>query len=488
MTNEVVLGIDLGTSSVKVLALFQNGKFHTHAEPLTLIHPQNGYNEQRPEDWVTQTFKAIRSTLINNKISGNAVKAISFSGQMHGLVALGKDQQVLRNAILWNDTRSAAEVEEIQSGMGQAYIDITGNRAVEGYVLPKLLWLQKHEPMIWNQIDKVLLPKDYLRLRMTGSLGTDYSDATGTGYLDIGSGKWSRAVLEHFGISLDWMPRLMEAGEIVGGLTQAAADASGLLTDTLVAVGGADNAMGAIGAGVVEEDQLMSSIGTSGVMLHPEKKLRLKYNGSLQLERHAIKSRFYSMGVTLAAGNSLSWFRDTFSRGKSFEDIAHDAATSSIGAHGVLFAPYLSGERTPYFDPHVRGGFMGISNDTSFNDFARAVLEGIVFSLNDVLNLYRQFEVLPSEIIAIGGGAKNTFWAQMQADVFDLPLKVPVVDEGPGYGAAIIASVAGNWFSDVDSAINELVKYDVKYTPIAGNRDAYEDVYKEYRQFYRRLA
>ena len=194
------------------------------------------------------------------------------------------------------------------------------------------------------------------------------------------------------------------------------------------------------------------------------------------------------MGVTLAAGNSLSWFRDTFSRDKSFEDIVQDAATSSIGAHGVLFAPYLSGERTPYFDPHVRGGFMGISNGTSFNDFARAVLEGIVFSLNDVLNLYRQFEVLPSEIIAIGGGAKNTFWAQMQADVFDLPLKVPVVDEGPGYGAAIVASVAGNWFSDVDSAINELVKYDVKYTPIAGNRDAYEDVYKEYRQFYRRLA
>ena len=488
MTNDVVLGIDLGTSSVKVMALQRSGKFYTHAEPLTLIHPQNGYNEQRPEEWVTQTFKAIRGVLSANQISREAVKAIGFSGQMHGLVALSADQQPLRNAILWNDTRSSLEVEAIQARMGQRYVDITGNRAVEGYVLPKLLWMQKHEPAIWNQIEKVLLPKDYLRLSMTGILGTDYSDATGTGYLDIAKGTWSQTVLDHFGISLSWMPELMDSGTVVGGLTKTAAEASGLLPGTPVTVGGADNAMGAIGAGVVKEDQLMSSIGTSGVVLHPEKSLNLKYQGRLQLERHALKSHFYSMGVTLAAGNSLSWFRDTFGGDKPFETIVHDAASSPIGANGVLFAPYLSGERTPYFDPHVRGGFIGISNGTTFNDFARSVLEGIVFSLNDVLNLYRQFGVLPTEVIAIGGGAKNRFWAQMQADIFDLPLKVPIVDEGPGYGAALVASVAAGWYPDVSSAIDALVRYGDTYTPIASNRDANELIYKEYQKLYQRLV
>lgn len=487
MEYDVVLGIDLGTSSVKILALQQDGNYYTYSEPLTLLHPKGGYNEQDPEEWVLQTFKAIRTMIQKFQISPATIRAISFSGQMHGLVALGENGQVLRNAILWNDTRSAEEVTEIQSELGEDYVDITGNRPVEGYVLPKLLWIKQHEPNLWQQIRKIILPKDFLRLEMTGKLGTDYSDATGTGYFDIRNGHWSESILKHFVIPVEWMPPLMEAGTVVGNLSAEAAAATGLSTDTLITAGGADNAMGAIGAGVVRPDQIMSSIGTSGVILHPENQLAHNYGGQLQLERHAIQSRYYSMGVTLAAGNSLSWFRDTFAKDKTFEDLIDVAHRSPIGANGVRFAPYLSGERTPYFDPHIRGAFTDISNANTFDDFARAVLEGIVFSLNDVINLYSQFGILPKEVIAIGGGAKNAFWAQMQADVFKVPIKVPKVDEGPGFGAAMIASVAAGWFRNVEEAIKTLVFYPYVYVPVENHSSGYEIVYESYHQLYARL-
>lgn len=487
MANDVVLGIDLGTSAVKILALCKDGRLYTHSEPLQLIHPQNGYNEQDPEDWVLQTYKAIRIIVQENSISPEAIRAVSFSGQMHGLVALGAEHQALRNAILWNDTRAAEEVNEIHSDLGEAYIKVTGNRAVEGYVLPKFLWLQRHEPDVWNQIRAIILPKDFLRLRMTGKLGTDYSDATGTGYFDIQKGTWSQEILTHFGIPLEWMPPVISSGTIVGALGVEAAMATGLSTDTMVTMGGADNAMGAIGAGVLHPDQMMSSIGTSGVILHPKDHLPQNYGGQLQLERHAIQSRYYSMGVTLAAGNSLSWFRDTFAKDKTFEDLIDVARRSTIGANGVRFAPYLSGERTPYFDPHIRGAFTDISNANTFDDFARAVLEGIVFSLNDVINLYSKFGILPKEVIAIGGGAKNAFWAQMQADIFKVPIKIPKVDEGPGFGAAMIASVAAGWFRNVEEAIKTLVFYPYVYVPVENQSSRYEIVYESYHQLYARL-
>ena len=487
MEYDVVLGIDLGTSSVKILALQQDGNYYTYSEPLTLLHPKGGYNEQDPEEWVLQTFKAIRTMIQKFQISPATIRAISFSGQMHGLVALGENGQVLRNAILWNDTRSAEEVTEIQSELGEDYVDTTGNRPVEGYVLPKLLWIKQHESNLWQQIRTIILPKDFLRLKMTGKLGSDYSDATGTGYFDIRNGHWSESVLKHFDIPVEWMPPLMEAGTVVGNLSAEAAAATGLSTDTLITAGGADNAMGAIGAGVVWPNQIMSSIGTSGVILHPEDQLSLNYSGQLQLERHAITGAYYSMGVTLAAGNSLSWFRDTFAKKSSFEDLIKAAQQSPIGANGLLFAPYLSGERTPYFDPQVRGGFTGIANTSTFDDFARAVLEGIIFSLKDVVRLYREFSIFPKEVIAIGGGAKNAFWAQMQADIFSLPLKVPMVDEGPGFGAALISAVAAGWFTDIKEAMNVLVNYHNIYEPIEINQSGYAEGYRAYRQLYQRL-
>lgn len=479
--SETVLGIDLGTSAVKVLALTKEGAVTTASAPLTIFNAQSGYSEEQPAEWVDQTVVAMKAL---NGIALSSVTALSFSGQMHGLVLLDADGAVLRPAILWNDTRSSAQVAQIMADFGDDFITITGNRPVEGYVLPKLMWVQKHEPEIWAKIATVMLPKDYVRYCMTGIIGTERSDATGTGLYDIRSGDWSEQIASAYGISLSWLPPITESTTVVGKVTAEFASDSGLSPTAQVTAGAADNAAGAIGAGITLPTQIMASIGTSGVILKAEGNQLPTSRGVLQSECAAIPGNYYSMGVTLAAGHSFAWFRDTFCGDRPFDELTAAAATSPIGAHGVTYAPYLTGERTPHFDASVRASFTGISDLTTLADFTRAVLEGITYSLNDVVSLYRQLGSNLQQVVAIGGGAKSSFWAQMQADIFNLPVVTLRHDEGPSFGAAIIASVAAGWYEDVPPAAKELVTINQTYLPDSASVTRYREGYARFQRVY----
>jgi xylulokinase len=448
---------------------------------LTILTAQSGYSEEQPAEWVNQTVEALHQLV---DVNLGTVRAVSYSGQMHGLVLLDAAGKVLRPAILWNDTRSTAQVAQIMADFGEDFVAITGNLPVEGYVLPKLMWVKEHEPTVWTKIATVMLPKDYVRYCMTGVIGTERSDATGTGLYDIHAGGWSERIATAYDIPLGWLPPITESTTVVGQVTSSFANTSGLAKRARVAAGAADNAAGAVGAGITTSTQLMASIGTSGVILKAEGRHIPASGGALQGECAAVPGTYYSMGVTLAAGHSLAWFRDTFWAGHAFDDLTAAATKSPIGAHGVIYTPYLTGERTPYFDAEVRASFSGISDLVDLSDMTRAVMEGITYSLNDVIMLYRKFGGDLQQVIAIGGGAKSAFWAQMQADIFNLPVMTLVHDEGPSLGAAIIASVAAGWFADVPAATKTLVVVADTYLPRPEAVSEYQAVYSHYQLVY----
>lgn len=479
-----VIGIDLGTSSVKVLGLRADGDIFTAAEKIDILTPQPGYSEEDPEQWYESTCAALKHLADESRFPLSEVTAISFSGQMHGLVLLDKNRNVIHPAILWNDTRSSNEVARIIDDFGSKMVDITGNTPVEGYVLPKLLWIKKNRPEVWESIDLVMLPKDYLRWRLTGTIETEKSDATGTGFYDIKKGVWSQEILGQYGIDIEWLPPIVDSMTIVGTLLSRFATMMGFSPRVKVSAGAADNAAGAIGAGIAEEGDFLVSIGTSGVVLRSEGENVPNYNGVLQSECHAIRDNYYSMGVTLAAGHSLEWFRDTFFEDKTFEELTTRAKRSPIGANGILYTPYLTGERTPHFDAKARASFTGISDFNTASDFVRAVIEGITFSLNDILEIYRIHNGTMKRIVSIGGGAKSILWSQIQADIFNLPVLTLKNEEGPSLGAAILAALADQWFLNAKEAIKSFVKYGKRYEPIKENVKIYREIYQRYSEVY----
>lgn len=455
--SEYVLGIDLGTSAVKASAVDRQGKIAAQESfDYPLHQPQTGYSEQNPNDWVMSTTVAIVRLILNDHISAADIQGVSYSGQMHGLVLLDKDNQVLRPAILWNDTRTTKQCQEIEEKLGKRFVEITGNRPLEGFTLPKLLWVKENEPAIWEKATTCLLPKDYLRYRMTGKLGIDYTDATGTTLLDINTNQWSKELCEQFEIPEAMLPELIKSDEFVGNVTKEYAEFSGLTTATKVFGGAADNAAGALGAGITKPGQLLSSIGTSGVLLKYEEAPKTKYAGQLQMEDHP-DGKYYSMGVTLSAGYSLSWFKKTFCQDQTFTEMTKAAEQSSIGANGLIFTPYIVGERTPYADANIRGSFIGVDAKQERGDFARAVMEGIVFSFADLLSIYRKNNAQIKEIVSIGGGAKSAFWLQMQADIFNLPVVKLQNEQGPGMGAAILAATGLGWYASIAEAADAFV-------------------------------
>lgn len=480
-----VIGIDLGTSAVKALLLDRNGEVRAEASrSYPLYHEHSGWSEQQPDDWVTGTIEALQELTQVSGVGPEAVEGFSFSGQMHGLVLLDGEGNPVRNAILWNDTRTTAECREIDAVLGDRLLQITRNPALEGFTLPKILWVKKNEPIAFAKSKLFLLPKDYVRYRLTGQLHMDYSDAAGTLLLDVAGKSWSEDVLSAFGLAASFCPPLAESHACVGTLLPDLAARCGLSAGTKVFAGGADNACGAIGAGILEEGLTMCSIGTSGVILSYEQGGGSDYEGKVHFFNHGKQEAFYAMGVTLAAGYSLSWFKNTFAKDESFDSMLAGVGEVEPGANGLLFTPYLVGERTPHADSVIRGSFIGIDGSHERTHFARAVMEGITFSLNESVDLFRAAGKTVGTIISIGGGAQNPVWLQMQADIFNADVVALENEQGPGLGAAMLAAYGCGWFDSLDACAARFVKRSAVYTPQPSAAAAYAGLFRIYQQVY----
>ena len=482
-----VIGIDLGTSAVKLILVAKDGEVIDEvSKPYPLIQPKSGYSEQNPEEWVSQTKQGISELVERLQGSADEIEGISFSGQMHGLVLLDKSYHVLRPAILWNDTRTTAECRLIEETVGKdTLLRITKNPTLEGFTLPKLLWVKEHEPDIYSQVAVFLLPKDYLRYALTGKIHSEYSDAGGTLLLDIQNQTWSKELCDKLEINVNMCPPLVESHALVGRVTTQVAKQTGLSEQTKVFAGGADNACGAIGAGILTEEDTLVSIGTSGVVLAYEQDKNKKMNGKVHFFHHAQPGAFYKMGVTLSAGYSLSWFKDTFATDVPFEQLINEAGAREPGANGLLFTPYLTGERTPHADSAIRASFIGMSSTHSRADFVRAVLEGITFSLRDSIELFREEGTPIKRIISIGGGAKSNVWLQMQANIFNTTVVKQTNEQGPGLGAAMLAAFGVGWFSSLEDCANAFLHEDAVYEPEQEQVQRYDALYQLYVKIYK---
>src|SRR5699024_7245485 len=450
-----------------------------------LIQEKTGYSEQNPDDWVDQTVAGLSDLLKNFEGNPEDIEGVSFSGQMHGLVLLDENNEVLRNAILWNDTRTTVECEEIYEKVGKdRLLEITKNPALEGFTLPKILWVKKHEPELFSKASKFVLPKDYVRYKLTGKLQMEYSDAAGTLLLDVPNKKWSKEICDQLDLDIDICPPLVASHDEGGIITAEYAKRTGLASSTRFFAGGADNACGAIGAGILEKGKTLVSIGTSGVVLTYEESGDKDFEGKVHYFNHASSDVFYSMGVTLAAGHSLTWFKNTFAKEEDFDDLLKDVNSVTVGSNGLLFTPYISGERTPHVDATIRGSFIGMDSSHQRKHFVRAVMEGITFSLNESIEIFRESGRDINRIISIGGGAKNEAWLQMQADVFNAEVVKLKSEQGPGLGAAMIAAVGCGWFDSLKDCAKQFLKEDKLYRPIEENVEKYKTLYQVYKQVY----
>ncbi len=474
-----LLGVDLGTSGARAIAIDLDGKvLHSVTAGYPLETPRPGWTEQDPDRW----WDAVQSVL--NRVVAQLdapPSGLGLTGQMHGSVFLDGSEQVIRPALLWNDQRTARQCEDITQRVGrQNLIDITSNVAVAGFQAPKILWLRDAEPDNYRRVRRVLLPKDFIRLRLTGTCATDASDASGTLLLDLRARDWSQQLLDRLEIPREWLPALKEGSEQAGSLRPEVASALGLPSGLPVAAGGGDNAAGAVGNGAIERGIISSSIGTSGVIFAPDDRLHVDPQGRVQAFCHAVPGKYHIMGVTLAAGGSFRWWRDV-TGGHDYDELAARATQAPPGSEGLLFLPYMSGERTPHLDPYARGAFIGLNLRHTAAHLARAVMEGVVFSLKDSLDLVRELGAPIEQIRATGGAARNRMWRQLQADIFGAPIHHSSVDEGPAYGAALLAGVACGAFSSVADACKR-VRLDEEVTQPDPKR---HEVYRKYQVAYK---
>ncbi|MGY4688632.1 xylulokinase [Salibacterium sp. K-3] len=480
------IGVDLGTSAVKVVLANEKGEVADEvSKPISLMQPQHGFSEQNPEEWAEQTLRALKELMQRFDYDAEDIKGLSFSGQMHGLVLLDKQNEVLRNAILWNDTRTTKQCREIENRLGEErLLEITKNPALEGFTLPKILWVKENEPDIYDRAETFLLPKDYVRYTLTGRLHMDYSDAAGTLLLDISKRQWSREICETFGIEPSLCPPLLESSAPVGPVTEEVSESTGLSGSMQVVAGGADNACGAVGSGILSEGKTFCSIGTSGVVLSYEEEGSKDFDGRVHYFNHAAPESYYTMGVTLSAGNSLRWFKDVFASEESFDDMVQGVEDVPAGANGLLFTPYLDGERTPHADADIRASFIGMDSSHSKKDVVRSVMEGITFSLKESVEIMREHGREVSSIISIGGGAKNDTWLQMQADIFDADIIKLESEQGPGVGAAMLAAYGSGVFADLEECSEAFIKPDRVFYPDAERKDVYRELFALYQEVY----
>ncbi|MGG0717985.1 xylulokinase [Robertmurraya massiliosenegalensis] len=480
-----VIGIDLGTSSVKVILVNQDGKVCLEvSKDYPLIQQKSGYIEQNPEDWVESTLQSLSELITKSGIDSKDVEGISYSGQMHGLVALNEQNQVVRNAILWNDVRTTKQCQEISEVLGEKLHKITKNVALEGFTLPKILWLKENEPENFNNMVLFLLPKDYLRFRMTGTLYSEYSDAAGTLLLNVTSKEWSKEICQYFEIPEHICPPLVESHHCVGTLLPEIAEKTGLDEKTKIFAGGADNACGAIGAGILSKGKTLCSIGTSGVVLSYEENKDKPFQKEFHFFNHGKEDAYYSMGVTLSAGFSLSWFKNAFAEGETFEELVQGIENVPAGSNGLLFTPYLFGERSPHADSLIRGSFIGVDGSHVRQDFVRAIMEGITFSLNESIESFRAQGKTIRQIVSIGGGAKNDEWLKIQADIFNAEIIKLENEQGPAMGAAILAAYGSNWFSSLENCTDEFIKPLKVISPNGENVERYKQIFNLYKSIY----
>jgi xylulokinase len=454
----VLLGLDVGTTGVKALAVTPEGDLLASAEEdYELSTPRPGWAEQDPEDW----WRASEAALARLDAGEGRV---GLSGQMHGLVCLGDDGEVLRPAILWNDQRTAAECAEIEDRVGlERLIALTGNRALTGFTAPKLLWLRRHEPDVYARIRRIVLPKDYVRLRLTGEWAIDAADASGTLLFDVANRRWSDEVLEALEIPAAWLPPVSESTEIAGAGDQQAA---------------------ALGVGAVAPGTLSVVLGTSGVVLAPLPRYEHDARARVHAFCHALPATWEAMGVMLNAAGALRWFHDLAAPGVSFDALTAEAERSEAGAEGALFLPYLQGERTPHADPDARAVFSGLSLRHDRGSLVRAVLEGVAYGLRDSLELLRELGVEPVRGRASGGGARSRLWLEIVASVLELPLERCTVDEGSAFGAALLAGVADGTFATAQEAVATCIRVRETVEPNADWAGPYRDGYARYRALY----
>jgi len=470
MSMALLAGIDVGTTGVKAIAITADGDVVARAErsyPISNPHP--GWSEQDPEDWWRASEEALAEL-------GGEIAGIGLSGQMHGLVALDAEDRVIRPAILWNDQRTGAECAEIEERIGFArLVELTGNRALPGFTAPKLLWLRRNEPEAYERVRHVLLPKDYVRLRLTGERAIDAADASGTLLLDVAGRRWSDDVLAALELPREWLPRVLESPE-VSGLT-----AEGIP----VAAGAGDQAAAALGVGVVAPGGPASVVlGTSGVVFAALPTFRADPEARLHVFCHAVPGGWHAMGVMLSAAGSLQWLRDRLAPEASFDRLLEEAATWPPGADGLHFAPYLAGERTPYPDPDVRGAFVGLELRHDRGALCRAVLEGVAFGLRDSLELLLSLGVEVRVARVSGGGARGRLWLEIVASVLGIPVELTAVEEGSAFGAALLGGVAAGVFGDVRGAVARCVRARDTIEPNPAWAAAYEDGYVRYRRLY----
>ncbi|MDP4087288.1 MAG: xylulokinase, partial [Bacillota bacterium] len=480
-----VIGIDLGTSAVKTILMNDRGEVCAEAsKSYPLIQEKTGYSEQQPEDWIEQTISALAELTSKSTIQPEEIEGISYSGQMHGLVLLDKNKEVLRNAILWNDTRTTPQCKKITEEFGEQLLNISKNRVLEGFTLPKILWVQEHEPEIFEKTAIFMLPKDYVRFRMTGAINSEYSDAAGTLLLNLPEKKWSKEVCSVFGIPEGMCPPLVESHDCVGTLLPFVAEATGLSEKTKVFAGGADNACGAIGAGILSSGKTLCSVGTSGVILSFEEDKKKDFKGKVHFFNHGKENSYYSMGVTLAAGYSLTWFKETFCKNETFEEMLEDVGNVPIGANGLLFTPYLVGERTPHPDSLIRASFIGMDASHKREHFVRSVMEGITFSLQESVNIFREEGIEVDTVVSIGGGAKNESWLQMQADIFNAKVIKLDTEQGPAMGAAMLAAFGCNWFKSLEECAEKCIRESKIFYPKEQNVKEYQSLFMIYQDIY----
>ncbi len=492
-----LLGIDVSTTGAKALLIDESGTVAASATTeYSLSTPQPMWSEQSPADWWEGTCSSVRAALARASLTGADITGVGLTGQMHGLVMMDQAGRVLRPAILWNDQRTArqcAEILERAGGLNQA-LEWTGNAVLPGFTAPKILWVREFEPHVYDNTSRVLLPKDYVRYCLTGEYATEVSDASGTSLLDVRRRQWSKPMLDALEIPGEWLPQCTESPEVSGRVSRAAARLTGLSAGTPVAGGAGDQAAQAVGSGVVRTGILSVTTGTSGVVFACSDAFAAEAQGRLHAFCHAVPGQWHLMGVMLAAGGSFRWLRDNLGeaeRGRAAESgrdpydlLTHAASQAPAGCDGLLFLPYLTGERTPHPDPLARGAFIGLTVRHNRNHLIRAVLEGVTFGLLDCLELIRGLGVPIEQVRASGGGARSALWRQIQADVFGNELVTVNVTEGAAFGAALLAGVGAGVFSSVAEAASRSVRIKDRVGPVPADEQKYRELYPLYRSLY----
>lgn len=481
------LGIDIGTGGTRALLVDESGRVRAGStaphEDIRMERPL--WAEQRPGNWWEAAQLAIRGALAQAGISGNEIKGVGLSGQMHGLVILDRDHRVIRPALIWCDQRSQAQVDFINQTIGpENVLHCIANPVLTGFTLPKLLWVRDHEPRHYKRIRKMLLPKDYIRFCLTGAFASEVSDASGTALFDVVNRRWSFEMMERLGIDRAIVPPVYESSEVSGKITPAASQLTGLAPGTPVVGGGGDQAASAVGNGIVEPGTVSCTLGTSGVVFAHMEEVAYDAGGRVHTFCHAVKNKWHVMGVTQGAGLSLQWFRNQLAPGSDYEALSQEAATAPAGSQGLFWLPYLMGERTPHLDATARGGWIGLTAKHKRADLIRSLMEGVSYSQKDCLDIINGLGAPVSSIRASGGGARSPFWRQMLADILQKRVVTLESQEGSAYGAALLALVGTGVYASVPEVCRTVIRERDRVEPRASEAELYAKGHAVYRGLY----